>query len=95
MATFVILSRIAPGAMNDPKDFKSIAKKVSDKIKEECPNVTWKDSYALAGRFDVCDIVEADDPKEVKRAAMVIRSYGYSTTETFAATPWEEFLDML
>ncbi len=26
-----------------------------------CPNVKWKDSYALMGRFDVLDIVEAEN----------------------------------
>ncbi|MCK5484837.1 MAG: GYD domain-containing protein [Desulfobacterales bacterium] len=41
------------------------------------------------------DIVEADDPKEVEKAAMIIRGYGHSTTETLEGTPWEEFLDSL
>jgi len=40
----------------------------------------------------VVDIVEADDPKEVEKAAMIIRGYGHSTTETLEGTPWEEFL---
>ena len=30
--------------------------------------------------------------KEVEKAAMVIRAYGHSTTETLPATPWKEFL---
>ena len=70
MATFVILSRISPGAFDDPKDFKDMAKTVSEKIKRQCPGVTWKDSYATLGRFDIVDIVEAADPKEVEKAAM-------------------------
>ena len=41
------------------------------------------------------DIVEADDPKQVEKAVMIIRAYGHSTTETLAATPWKEFLAML
>jgi len=92
MATFVILSRISPEAFRDPKDFKKLADMVSAKIKSECPKVTWKDSYALLGRFDVVDIVESDDPKQVERAAMIIRAYGHSSTETLMATPWKEFL---
>src|SRR2546426_3042261 len=68
MATFVILSRISPGAFDDPKDFKDMAKTVSEKIKWQCPGVTWKDSYATLGRFDIVDIVEAADPKEVERS---------------------------
>ncbi|MBA7711525.1 hypothetical protein ES703_120491 [subsurface metagenome] len=92
MATYVILSRISPEAFRDPKDFKQLADTVSTKIKSDCPGVVWKDSYATLGRFDIVDIVESDDSKEVEKAAMIIRAYGHSTTETLAATPWKEFL---
>src|SRR2546426_8988671 len=51
MPAFVILSRISPGAFDDPKDFKALAKDVSEKIKRECPGVTWKESFPTLGRF--------------------------------------------
>jgi uncharacterized protein with GYD domain len=95
MATYVILSRFSPNAFADPKDVEQLAAAVSGKIKSECPGVVWKESYATLGRFDVLDIVEADDPKEVEKAAMIIRAYGNSTTETMMATPWKEFLAIL
>lgn len=95
MATYVILSRFSPEAFRDPKDFTRVAATVAEKIKAECPGVAWKNSYATMGRFDVVDIVESDDPKQVERAAMLIRAYGHSTTETLYATPWKEFLAML
>jgi uncharacterized protein with GYD domain len=95
MATYVILSRISPQAFDDPKDFKDLAKKVSEKIKRQCPGVTWKDSFATLGRFDVVDIVEAADPKEMEKTAMLIRAYGHAATETLVATPWKEFLAAL
>ena len=41
----------------------------------------------MFGRFDVVDIIESDDPKQVEKAAMIIRAYGHSTTEIFVATP--------
>ena len=95
MPTFVILSRISPLAFENPNDFKKIAATVSKKIKAECPKVTWKESFATLGHFDVVDIVESDDPKQVARAAMIIRAYGKSETETLPATPWKEFLKSL
>jgi uncharacterized protein with GYD domain len=95
MATYVILSRVAPTAFDDPKDFTKLAKAVSEHIKKECPNVKWKESFATMGRFDVVDVVESDDPHQVARAAMIIRAYGKSETETLSAMPWEEFLTML
>lgn len=95
MKTYIILSRFSPEAFRDPKDFKKIAATVSEKIKSECPGVVWKDSYATLGRFDVADIVASDNPEQVKRAVMIIRAYGHSTTETLLATPWKEFLESL
>lgn len=95
MATYIILSKVSPRAMEDPKDFKLLADKVSQRIKEDCPDVEWKESFATLGRFDVVDIVESDDQKQVEKAAMVIRAYGHSITETMVATPWKEFLSNL
>jgi uncharacterized protein with GYD domain len=66
MATYIILSQLSPQAFDDPKHFLELAEQVSRKIKEQCPGVRWRESYATMGRFDVVDIVEASDPKEVE-----------------------------
>jgi len=95
MATYIILSRFSPEAFRDPKDFLKLAEAVSAKVKSDCPGVHWRASYATLGRFDVVDIVESDDPKQVGKAAMIIHAYGHSTTETLVATPWKEFLASL
>lgn len=95
MATYIILSRFSPEAFEDPKRFKNLADEVSSKIKKQCHGVVWKDSYAALGRFDVVDVVEANDAKEIEKAAMIIRAYGHSTTETMVATPWKDFLAAL
>jgi len=92
MATYIILSRVSPEAFRDPKDFKKMAETVVAKTKSECPDVVFKESYATLGRFDFVDIVDSDDPKQVEKAAMIIRAYGHSATETLVATPWKEFL---
>jgi uncharacterized protein with GYD domain len=95
MATYIILSRFSPDAFDQPKQFRQLAEKVSETIRDECPDARWKDSYATLGRFDVVDIVEADNPKTVEKVAMIIRAHGHSTTETLLATPWKEFLAAL
>ncbi len=95
MAVYIILSRFSPEAFREPKDLKKLASEVSARIKKDCPAVKWKASYATLGRFDVVDIVESEDPKQVEKAAMIIHAYGHSTTETMLATPWDEFLEML
>lgn len=95
MATYIILSRLAPDAVPDPKEFKKLAATVTAKIKTDCPGVNWKDSYATFGRFDFVDIIESEDPMQVERAAMIIRAYGKSSTETMTATAWRDFLGRL
>jgi uncharacterized protein with GYD domain len=95
MATYVILSRVSPEAFSNPAEFRKLASAVSAEIRAQCPGVVWKESYATLGQYDVVDLVEADDPKDVERAAMIIRGTGHSTTETLLATPWREFLESL
>jgi uncharacterized protein with GYD domain len=95
MQSYVILSRFSPGAFDDPRDILGLADKVTKKIKKECPDVQWKDSYAVMGSCDVVDILEAETPEAARKAALIIHGYGHATTEVMCATPWSEFLGML
>lgn len=92
METHIILTRFSPEAFRDPAGFKKLAEATSARIKTECPAVRWKESFSTLGRFDVVDIIEAEDVTQVEKAAMIIRSSGHSITETMVATPWKEFL---
>jgi uncharacterized protein with GYD domain len=92
MATYIILTKLAADAFRDPAEFPGIAKMVSEKIKADCPQVVWKESFAVSGPYDVLDVVEAPDITSVERACMIIRAYGHGTTETLVATPWADFL---
>ena len=89
------ISRFSPEAFKDPKEFRELASEVSKRIRNECPGIKWKDSFATLGRFDVVDIIETDNPNEIEKAAMIIRGYGHSTTETLMGTPWDQFLESL
>ena len=92
MATYVFLSRMTPAAFRDPDDFKKVVASVTDRIAKECPGVVFKASYATLGRFDYVDFVEAEDPMELEKALIIMRSVGQSETETLPATPFREFL---
>ena len=94
MATYIILCRVSPEAFTDVKGFKQLAKKVIN-LTGSKSKIVWKNSFALMGHYDIIDIVESDNPEQVEKAAMIIRAYGHTTTETLVATPWKEFLGML
>jgi uncharacterized protein with GYD domain len=93
--TFVMLSRFSPEAFRQPSGFKELAKRVSTELRSQCPEVEWKESYSLIGRFDVVDIFEAPDERAAEKVAMIVRAYGHAATETLMATPWNEFLNIL
>ncbi|MGH8353901.1 MAG: GYD domain-containing protein [Pseudomonas sp.] len=95
MATYIILSQSVAGSFATPQEFKQMANSVSERIKHECPDVIWGQSFATMGHFDVVDIIESSDPTQVEKAAMIIRAYGRASTETLLATPWREFLAAL
>ena len=95
MQTYIILTKFAPGAFKASAAFKQASVDLTDKLKRECPGVHWKASYATLGRYDVLDIVEADNPEAVHRAAILINTEAHASTETMLATPWREYLARL
>jgi uncharacterized protein with GYD domain len=95
MATYIILSKLSPSAFDAPNGLKKIAIDVRQRLEKECPAVNWKLSYGCMGSYDVVDIVESDDPGQIEKAVMIIRSLGRSTTETLLATEWDDFLAAL
>jgi len=95
MATYLIFTKLGTESFKSPQQFRELAQRVSSRIRSDCPGVRWKDSYAVMGRYDVVDIVEAASAADVERASMIIRADAHATTETMHATPWDEFLKSL
>jgi uncharacterized protein with GYD domain len=95
MGKYVLLTRISPEAFRYPTKFRQQSEELLAILKRDCPSVRWKHSYATVGRFDVVDVIEASDPKEVEKAAMIIRAYGHADTEVLSAVPWGDFLGSL
>lgn len=92
MATFMVLTRLSPEALADPAAVARLEKEVSSKIKTKCPSVKWLSSYVTLGPYDYVDIYEAPDEMTASKVALIIRSFGHATTETWALTPWRRYL---
>ncbi len=95
MPTYVLLTRLSPEAVKSPRDIEKLEKEVSDKIKRECKGVQWLNSYAVLGPYDYLDLFEAPDEREATKVTMIIRSFGHATTETWTATPWNRFREIV
>ena len=95
MERYIILSTISPDALGEPKDLKQLAETVKVHIRKNCPDATWVESYAVRGQYDLIDIVDVPSHSDINKVAMILRSFGYETTETMQATKWEAFLNLV
>lgn len=94
MATYIMLTRLSPEALKKPESVGDLNKQVEERIKKECPGVKWLANYAVLGPCDYVDIFEAPDSEAATKVALLIRSFGHATTETWVATPWDRFLSL-
>lgn len=91
MAIYAMLTRLSPEALTKPGSVVELNRTVEDRIKKECPGVTWLANYAVLGPCDYLDIFEAPDSDTATKVALLVRSLGHATTETWVATPWDRF----
>jgi len=89
-----MLTRLSPEALTRAGAVADLNKKVEERIRQECPGVKWLANYAVLGPCDYLDVFEAPDPDTATRVALLVRSFGHATTETWVATPWDRFLTL-
>lgn len=94
MPTYAMLTRLSPEALARPESVIDLNRQVEDRIKQECPGVRWLANYAVLGPCDYLDIFEAPDVETATKVALLVRSFGHATTETWLITPWERFVDL-
>jgi uncharacterized protein with GYD domain len=95
MATFVMLTRLAPTAMHAPGDLKTLETNAVAAVKEHCPAVEWKADYALLGPYDYLDVLEAPDLETATKVSMLVRTVGHAHTEVWPATAWQRFKQLI
>ena len=61
METFVLMTRLAPGAMKDAGGRRAMGKDWLKRVHNACPEVKWLGHFALLGPYDFMDLYEAPD----------------------------------
>lgn len=94
MVLYVMQTRLSPEALTRPESVVDLNIRVEERIKKECPSVRWVANYAVLGPCDYLDIFEAPDADTATKVALIVRSFGHATTETWMATPWDRFVEL-
>jgi uncharacterized protein with GYD domain len=95
MGTYIMLTRLSPEAVAKPQSLTDLNNQVESRIKKECPDVKWIANYAVLGACDYLDIFEAPDADMATKVALIVRSFGHATTETWIATEWDRFVNLV
>ena len=52
MPTFIMLTRLKPDAVRSLQGLEQLERDAMKRVREECPNVEWLNSYAVLGPCD-------------------------------------------
>jgi uncharacterized protein with GYD domain len=95
MPTFIMLTRLNADAVRSPRGLEQLERQAMESVRKECPGVEWLGSYAVLGPYDYLDIFLADDLETATRVSTLIRTFGHAHTETWPATDWDRFKEIV
>jgi uncharacterized protein with GYD domain len=93
MPTFVMLSTLTPEGVQTLKNNPSRLREVNKEIEQLGASV--KAQWAVLGRFDFVNIVEAPDEKTMARVSLELGSRGTARYESLVAIPVDDFIAAL
>jgi GYD domain len=88
MPTFIMLTRLNPEAVRSPRELEQLERDAMKRVREECPNVEWLNSYAVLGPCDYLDVFITNDIEIAARVSALIRTFGHAQTEIWTAAGW-------
>jgi uncharacterized protein with GYD domain len=91
MQTFIMLTRLAPGAVKSPEALEKLEREAMAAVRKNCPEVKWIGSFAVLGPYDYLDLFEAPGMDAATKVSTLIRTFGHAQTEVWGALPWDRF----
>jgi uncharacterized protein with GYD domain len=93
VATYVLLSTLTPEGVQTIKNNPSRIREVNKEIEQL--GATVKAQWAVLGRFDFINVVEAPDEQTMARISLELGSRGTAKYESLTAIPIDEFIEGL
>ena len=91
MTTFVLLSKLAPSAVDTTAKLSDLDNLFERELGMELPEVKRIASYVLLGAYDFVHIIEAPDELSAAKVALLVNRFGSAATQTLTAIPLEDF----
>ncbi len=93
MPTYIMLSSLSPDGVqtikNNPQRIREVNKEVA------ALGGTVKAQWAVLGRYDFINVVEAPDEQTIARISLELSSRGTTNYETLTAIPIDDFISAL
>jgi uncharacterized protein with GYD domain len=93
MPTFIMLSTLTPEGVQTVKNNPSRIREVNKELEQLGASVTAQ--WAVLGRFDFVNVVEAPDEQTISRVSLELGSRGTAKYETLVAIPIDDFIAAL
>ena len=93
MPTFVMLSTLTPEGVQTLKNNPQRIREVNKEIEQL--GATVKAQWAVLGRYDFVNVIEAADEKTIARVSLELGSRGTAHYETLSAIPVDDFISAL
>jgi uncharacterized protein with GYD domain len=93
MATFIMLTTLNPEGVQTLKNNPQRLREVNQEIEQLGATVTAQ--WAVLGRFDFVNVIEAPDEQTMARVSLELGSRGTAKYESLSAIPIDEFVSSL
>lgn len=93
MPTFIMLSTLTPEGVQTLKNNPSRLREVNTEIEQLGAKVTAQ--WAVLGRFDFVNVIEAPDEQAMARVSLELGSRGTAKYESLVAIPVDDFVSGL
>ncbi len=93
MPTYLMLATLTPDGVQTVKNNPQRIKEVNNEIEQL--GATVKAQWAVLGRFDFVNVVEAPDEVTMARVSLELGSRGTARYESLVAIPVDDFISAL